>query len=186
MKLSDAIYGRRAVRNYTDEALPRATLMELIRAATQAPSAVNAQPWRFGVFEGRDRLEMWSVRAKAHFLSTLPPDADPIGLRKRLEDPALNIFYNARLLVVIYAERGGLHPSEDCCLAAQNFMLAAHGLGWATCPIGLARPWLDLPTVKSELKVPVDLEAVFPLIVGRPAGVTPPVPRNEPQVVVWL
>jgi hypothetical protein len=34
-------------RAFTGEALPEATLMSLFEAARWAPSAMNAQPWRF-------------------------------------------------------------------------------------------------------------------------------------------
>jgi hypothetical protein len=83
-----------------------------------------------------------------------------------LADPNYNIFYNAGTLVVICAKPGGLNPAEDCCLAAQNLMLAAHAAGLGTCPIGFARPWLNLSETKKELALPGDFEAVCPLIVG--------------------
>jgi nitroreductase len=78
-----------------------------------------------------------------------------------------------------------LNPNEDCCLAAENLMLAAYGLGLGTCPIGYARPWFDLLETKRELDVPEHYAAVFPVVVGYPAGVPEPTPREEPNVVSW-
>lgn len=187
MELIDAIYHRRAVRHFTAEEVSRLTIMELLRAATQAPSAVNQQPWAFAVFQGRERLASWSARAKECFLSTLPPepDKDTHGFRAMLTDPSFNIFYNARLLVLICATPGPMNSAEDCCLAAQNLMLAAHGMGLGTCPIGLARPWLNQPEVKREIGLPAEVNVVFPLIAGRPAESPAAVPRREPRVLVW-
>lgn len=42
--LKEAIYTRRAVREFTDAPVDEAILRQLIDAAIQAPSAVNAQP----------------------------------------------------------------------------------------------------------------------------------------------
>ena len=185
MELKEAIYHRRAVRNFTGAEVPRSMITELIDAAIQAPSAVNQQPWAFAVFEGRERLAEWSGRAKSAFLAGMPAEPDEHGLRGMLSDPSFDIFYNARSLVVVCATPGGMNPAEDCCLAAQNLMLAAHGMGLGTCPIGLARPWLNLPEVKSEIGLPADVSVVLPLIVGWPVSPPPPVPRREPSILVW-
>ena len=47
MDLKDAIYTRRAVREFTAEPVDEKTIRKLIDAAIQAPSAVNQQPWSF-------------------------------------------------------------------------------------------------------------------------------------------
>jgi nitroreductase len=186
MELIEAIYERRAVRDYTDAQVAASTLNGLIDAAVQAPSAMNQQPWAFAVFQGKARLKDFSHRAKAHFLAKELPHW---GFHERgdtLTDAAYNIFYNAGTLAVVCARRGGLNSAEDGCLAAQNLMLAAHAAGLGTCPIGIARPWLNLPEVKAELGLPPDVTAVFPLTVGYPTGKTAPVPRRPSEIVCWL
>jgi len=185
MELMEAIYNRRAVRDYTDKQMPRLAVIELINAAVQAPSAINQQPWAFAVFQGRQRLKDYSDRAKAHLLATLDRGSDLHGLRDMLADTNYNIFYSAGTLLVICAKPDGLNPAEDCCLAAQNLMLAAHGMGLGTCPIGFARSWLNLTEVKQELEIPLNYAAVFPVIVGCPAKVTASVTRRQPEIVSW-
>jgi nitroreductase len=74
----------------------------------------------------------------------------------------------------------------DCCLAAENLMLAAVDKGLATCPIGFAQPWLDSTEVKAEFDVPGDYTAVLPIIIGYPAGNTEAVARKEPDVASWI
>jgi nitroreductase len=44
MDLKEAIYTRRAVREFTAEAVSESIIRDLIEAAVQAPSAVNQQP----------------------------------------------------------------------------------------------------------------------------------------------
>jgi nitroreductase len=185
MDLTTAIYQRRAVHDYTDADVAKSTIDELLNAAVQAPSSLNQQPWAFAVFQGKDRLKTYSDRAKAHFLTAVLP---PFGCHERgdtLTEPSYNIFYNANTLIAICAFPGRLNAAEDCCLAAQTLMLAAHGMGLGTCPIGIARPWLNIAEVKNELEIPPDLTAVFPLTLGYPATQPKPTTRNVPDVVSW-
>ena len=44
MDISEAIRGRRAVREFTTQSVDESMLRELIDAAIQAPSAINQQP----------------------------------------------------------------------------------------------------------------------------------------------
>jgi nitroreductase len=185
MDLTTAIYQRRAVRDYTDAHVDNSTIDELLNAAVQAPSSLNQQPWAFGVFQGKERLKVYSDRAKAHYLAKILP---PFGNHERgdtLTEPSFNIFYNANTLIVIYAFADRLNAAEDCCLAAQTLMLAAHGMGLGTCPIGIARPWLNIAEVKNELEIPTDLTAAFSLTLGQPAGQPKLTTRKAPDVVFW-
>ncbi len=185
MGVMEAIFQRRSVRNYSDRAVTADTVQQLLTAAVQAPSAMNLQPWVFAVFHGHQILRDYSERAKQHLVSTYPTRFDLHSRAELYENPDYDLFHGADTLIVIYATWGRLHPNEDCCLAAENLLLAAHGLGLGTCPIGYARPWLDLPEIKRELGVPEQYQAVFPLVVGYPAGPTEPTPRDEPNIVSW-
>ncbi len=185
MELNDAIYQRRAVRHYTDAPVPTPAIEQLLRAARQAPSAVNQQPWAFGLFRDPDLLNRMSEQAKVYLQANLPRDLALHHLSDTISHPGYNVFHHASTLIVIYAKPARFDPIEDCCLAAQNLMLAAHGMGLGTCPIGFARPWLNLPEVKHEFGIPLRYTAVMPIVVGWPAGPTPPVPRLDPEIVCW-
>jgi nitroreductase len=185
MELMEAISHRRSVRTYTDEPVPQATVMELLGAATWAPSAVNQQPWAFGVIRGRRQLELYSERAKLHLLATLPQSLSLHQRSDQLTSSSYNVFHRAGTLIVIFAKPAAHDPIEDCCLAAENLMLAAHGLGLGSCPIGFVRPWLNLPEIKYELGIPLKYQAVMPVVIGWPSGRTAPVPRREPEIVRW-
>lgn len=102
-----------------------------------------------------------------------------------LSDSSFNIFYNSGTLIVIYAKPIGQHADWDCCLAAENLMLAAHEMGLGTCPIGLAWPLLERSDVKNNLNVPVDYLPVMPIIVGYPRKPAPSVERKEPDIRCW-
>jgi nitroreductase family protein len=81
-------------------------------------------------------------------------DSPLFQYRDQLSKPGFDIFYGAPLLIVIAATSDARQSAEDCCLAAQNLMLAAHGMGLGTCCIGFARPWLNLAETKVEIRIP--------------------------------
>lgn len=186
MELKEAVYKRRAVRAYDPKPVPRETVEQLLRAAVQAPSAMNQQPWAFVVIEGEELLRQFSDRAKASLLEVMDGLSPLHEYRDMLQDPGFNIFYGAGTLIVICAKPVGLNAAEDCCLAAQNLMLTACDLGLGSCPIGFARPWLNRPEVKEELGIPSDCTPVFPVIAGYPKGEWPPVARHSPHVLAWI
>jgi nitroreductase len=168
MEFSDVVSKRRAVRSYEQQRLDRTVVKKLIDVAVLAPSAMNVQPWAFVVVLGRDKVDAYARRAKEWLLAN--PDALPAegGLRDFISDPQLTLFYGAAALVVVLAKSGTGQASEDCCLAAQNLLLAARDAGIGTCWIGLARPWLDLPQTKAELNIPGQYRVVAPIVLGYP------------------
>lgn len=185
MELKNAIFDRRSVREFTAQRVDRETITGLIQAAIQAPSAMNQQPWAFTIIQDKTLLKQYSDRAKQIFATTSDSASMPAELKEMLSDPAYNIFYNSGTLIVIWAKPMGQHPDWDCCLAAENLMLAAHDLGLGTCPIGLAWPLFEQADVKQALNVPVKYRPVFPIIVGHPSKRTPEVARNKPEIVCW-
>ena len=181
MELNEAIHGRRAVRDYTDSAVDETALRQIIDAAIQAPSAVNQQPWLFTVIRDRALMARISDAAKAHMLRTSHESAATSHFQAILKDPNFNIFYHAPALIVISAP-SGMWAVEDCALAAQNLMLAAHAAGLGTCWIGFAQGWLATPEGKSALKVPPGDMPVAPIIVGHPKSSPPAVVRKAARI----
>jgi len=103
----------RATRWFADTPVPARDVMRVLEAARWTGSARNRQPWRFLVVQD-------------------------LGLRKRL---SLLGGYAAHLaaapVVVLLAVdhlTGGEDAEFDGGRAAQSLMLAAHGLGLASCP----------------------------------------------------
>jgi len=183
--LMDAIYERRAVRAYTNRMVDKAAIRGLIDAAIQAPSAVNQQPWAFVVLQDANWLKRISARAKQLTLAHLQPGTALFEYRVMLEDPAFDVFYGAGTLIVVCAAPGLWPANEDCCLAAQNLMLAAYAVGLGTCPIGLAREALNEPGTKRPLGIPDDHSVVMPITVGYPREHPLPTPRHDARILAW-
>jgi len=109
------IYLRRAVRDYLPADVPDDIVRELIKAGTYAPSAMNKQPWRFIVVKGRDTISRLSERSKKLWLDTVGRNNDPALSRiaDTMRSPGFNIFYNAPVLVLIFATADAMRPSAN-------------------------------------------------------------------------
>ena len=175
MDLIQVLETRRSIRRYEDRGVDRTLIEKLITLATQAPSAMNAQPWAFAVITDKQKLEEYSTQSKALLLDTM--DQHPLFQRYRaaLSRKAFNIFYNAPVLIVIYAKPEGPVPEADACLAAHN-----EGLG--TCWIGFSRDFLNSSELKAELGIPDEYTAAAPLVLGYAAIDHPAVPRKDPEI----
>lgn len=186
MEVKQALYQRRSVRQYTAEPLERTVVEELLDAAVQAPSATNSQPWAFAVLRGAETLETISTAAREFLLPQISDDHPLSKYRAALGNPKFNLFYGAGTLVLIFAKPNTLHGFGDCCLAAQNLMLAAHDRGLGSCWIGFATDYLNQTAQKERFGIPADYELVAPIIVGRPARVSAAIAKNPPEIVNWL
>jgi nitroreductase len=185
MDVIDAIYARRAVRDYTGDAVDDQTLRKLIDAAIQAPSAINEQPWSFCVVRDKALLAQISREARAHVLKSSPVGLLSHDFEQLLKDDKFNIFYNAPALIVISSKVHSSWAAEDCALAAENLMLAACAAGLGTCWIGFAQSWLATPAGKTALKLPAAYLPLAPVIVGHTATQPLPVTRR-PAEITWI
>lgn len=182
MEIIEAIRGRRAVRDYTAAPVGAAELAAVLGEAVWAPSGINLQPWCFFVAEDLALLRACSDQAKTHMLAQADALPDLPRLRTMLESPDFNIFYNAPTLVVICATTPDEMALQDCCLAAQTLMLAAHARGLGSCWIGFAEAWLNTEAAKQRLGIPAAFRPVAPIILGHPKGQTPATERRLPDV----
>lgn len=184
MNVLEAIYKRRAVREYTQDQIDRSTVCALIEAAIQAPSADNRQPWAFAVIQDRELLAEISEHAK-HFLREhrdLLSSTDQYG---DLDDPEYNLFHGAGTLILICARPGNSGASGDCCLAAANLMLSATAMELGTCPIVNALPWIRSEEGRREFAIPEGYEPVLPIVTGIASRPAPPESRKAPKILSW-
>lgn len=158
-----AIRTRRTVRAFRPDAVPRRHLLEILEAARMAPSTFNTQPWRVHLLAGKAKRALSEAILKAHAAGTQPvfspfPDLAPPDCAARQSDfgrryyAALGIdradaaargrqtgrnflFFDAPvgLIFTIHAALTK-HSWLDYGLFLQNFLLAAHARGLATCP----------------------------------------------------
>jgi len=185
MELIDVLEKRRAVRVYLDKPLDRATVEQLIHCATLAPSAMNLQPWAFAVIIGKQRIEKLGQRIKDSLLKNFSETVYGPSIRGMIEKPEYSLLHDAPVLVLVMAKSPEPQALEDCCLAAQNLMLAARDRDIGTCWVGFARPWLNLAEIKSELGIAEKYHVVAPIVMGYPKSWPDSHGRNAPEIH-WL
>jgi nitroreductase len=146
----DAMRETHAVRQFTADQLPEPTLTRLLEAACWAPSAGNLQPWYFYVVQNADlKRRLAEVCYGQHQVAEAPT------VVVVLADPARS---NER-----YGERGAqLYCLQDTAAATQNMLLAATGLGVASCWVG----GFDERQVQQLLEAPPRLRAVAVICLG--------------------
>ncbi|MEO1783497.1 nitroreductase [Thermodesulfobium sp. 4217-1] len=182
MSILEIIKSRRSVRKFKDITVESEKIDRLIEAAMWAPSAMNSQPWAFVVIQDKAVLQTISDNSKKLLLENMTNFPALEKYRGVLEKDDFNIFYNAPVLITIYAKDNGLYSKEDTALAAQNLMLEAHSIDLGTCWIGFAREYMDLEETKNKFKVSTEYSAVAPIIVGYPEIVPSQSIRNKPII----
>ena len=143
------IYTRVSTRKFTDEPVEEEKLLAVLRAAMQAPSAGNQQPWEFYVVTDRGMLEA---------LSRVSPYAGCT----RGAPMAVVSAYREKLWAPDYAQ-------IDMSIAMENLWLetAAQGLGGVW--LGIAPVEERMRAVEEIVGIPAGQRAfaVFPM--GHPA-----------------
>ena len=105
---------RRSVRSYLDKPVEKEKVELLLRAAMQAPSARNQQPWHFVVVDDPETLRaIATVSRNMQMLNEAP----------------------LAILVLIDKENltAPLMAPQDAAAATQNILLKAVDLGLGTC-----------------------------------------------------
>lgn len=190
----DAIFARRSVRAYTQDRVERSTVLALLDAAVQAPTAMLEQPWLFVVIQDRQLLNHLSDHVKATWMRDAIETAERHTryasalhgeFLQRVREPGFDVFHGASTLISVCARHLDGFVVADCWLAAENLMLAATALGLGTCCIGAATDALNSPEMKAAVNIPADVHVVASVVVGVPAETPRPVPRREPDVISW-
>ena len=185
MDTMDSIYGRRAVRDFSDAPVATEQINLLIDAAVHAPNAMDKQRWAFVVIRDPGLLTRISAEAKVLTLKMIESNRDLAPFRNFLSSAQFNIFYNAPVLILICGTENDRFVEQDCCLAAENLMPAAHANGLGTCWIGFAEAWLNRPEAKKEIGIPANYRPIAPIILGHPRTRPPAPPRHRPDIV-WI
>ena len=194
-----AVEGRHSVRRFTAEPVPRADVREMVRLATLAANAGNAQPWRFVAVDDPALLAaMRAVGRRAPRRSGELARGRRHRRRRAPNAPALlkstTLFADAPLTIAVFepalrvahrpaAARRGVPREERDRLrarpdlqsvgaAVQLLLLAAHLLGYGAC--WMCAPVLAAPRLEELLgaEEPARLAALVAVGVaaGPPAG----------------
>ena len=75
MDFDEVVYGRRSIRGYKPDPIPKDVMKEIIEIATRAPSSMNTQPWHLHVISGEplDRIREGNTERN---LAGVPPSRE--------------------------------------------------------------------------------------------------------------
>jgi len=164
MDVKEAIKKRRSVRSYKPDPIPEESLRKVLEAARLAPSAHNAQEWKFIVVKDTQK-------------------------KKKLAEAALNQDFIAEAPVVIAAV--SLNPEAqstsdvpayavDLAIAVDHMTLQAVEENLGSCWIGA----FDQEKVREILEIPENYKVVILLPLGFPADRAGPKIRKTIEEIV--
>jgi nitroreductase len=192
MDMLEGIMTTRAMRRLSTEAVPVEDIETCLRAAQQAPSGGNIQPWQIVVVDDPEVKASFAelyrrcyMRYETALAPMVTPPRTPEGLAtwKRGLDAAQHLadhLHEAPYLVVFCAADIDLTITDadgpldigsvlgSVFPAVQNFMLAARSLGLGTSLTTVFR--IEQQATREILGVPERMQIVAMIPVGRPLG----------------
>lgn len=190
MDILEAIKQRRSTRAFLDKPVERQTLEKLLSLATQAPSAINMQPWELIVVSGEERQrlsrllvkrmrerniscgpgatktlpEVFVERQRELLQCILPTLDEGTPFNDFINEGSCNFYGAPTAIILTVDEAFSSARFTDIGIAVGYLVLAAHGMGLGTCPIGLITAFED--DIKEYLNLPEERKVVVGVAVG--------------------
>lgn len=143
------IYTRVSIRKYQDRPVEKEKIEAILRAAMQAPSAANQQPWEFYLVTDKEKLKALS-------------ETSPYAKMTKDAPVAIVSVYRKDCILPMYAD-------IDMSIVMENLWLETDAQGLGGVWLGIAPLKDRMKAVEEVLEIPDHLRAfaVFPL--GYPA-----------------
>jgi nitroreductase len=192
LDLIEGLMTTRAMRRYTEQPVTEGEIVTCLRAALQAPSGGNIQPWQFLVVtDTAKKAKLGEIYRRAYnryekaMLPTVPPFRDEaakggfdrtVAASRHLAEnlgsaPVIVLFLMPSITMTLHDAEGELDvgtPYASLYPAVQNFMLAARALGLGTALTTVHRIYQAEVRAVCEIPDTFEIPALVP--VGRPTG----------------
>src|SRR3972149_6376137 len=166
----DAIKERRSIRKSSSRPVSTEVLREILEAARWAPSAHNAEPWRFIVLIDTPLKQELSEAMANAWTADMTEDGTASETRENTSKASVERFTQAPVLIVAcvtmkdmikHAEESRRRCERDLAVqslgaAIQNMLLVAHSKNLGAC--WFCAPIFCKETVRQVLKIPEDAE----------------------------
>ncbi|OFX83315.1 MAG: nitroreductase [Bacteroidetes bacterium GWF2_33_16] len=158
----EIIQQRQSDRAYLNTFIEKDKMERIIKAAHLAPSACNAQPWKFIVVDNTELKNKIAdctssaVLGMNHFTKQAPVHIIIVEEKANFTSSAGSLIKNKTF------------PLIDIGIAAENICLQATAEGLGTCMIG----WFDETKVKKLLNIPKSKRVPLIITIGYPAKET--------------
>ena len=189
----DFVLSRRSVRSYHEKLISREQIVRILKAGMWAPSAHNAQPWRFYVLESIASKRQLAEAMGAAFRRDLVNDGETAETIEAVVNESIERFSTAPILVVVCLSMDTMDVYSDerrqqaefvmgvqsVAAAVQNILLAAHAEELGAC--WFCAPLFCQGIVQEIVKIPSDVYPQALIALGEPAEspVTPSRRRLE-------
>jgi len=163
MDFAQLILQRESVRKYTDRPVEEEKIERIMESCRMAPSACNAQPWRFVVVtdpELKDKVAR-ATTGPAMPINHFAPQA-PVIVALVAEPPNW-------LSKIGSSIKDKDYYLMDIGIVADHFCLQAADLGLGSCMIG----WFDEKKVRELLHIPRKRRIPLLITLGYPANEKP-------------
>lgn len=173
-RLMEIILHRRSIRRFDKRQVEEEALEKILKAGLYAPSAGGRQSVIFAVCQDREVNAKLGKIKRANSNPRMARGTNYVSREQPsiADDPKLtNAFYDAPVVITMFAPRNFLFSQDDCAAAAQNMMLMADSLGVGSCYIGQGWPaFADLygQEILRKWGIRPDYYAVMQLLLGYP------------------
>ena len=197
MAVLNLFRNRRSIHEYSSKEVSKKVLSRVFEAARWAPSAHNAQPWRFIMV--RDPAIKWRLARTmaSRWDKDLIKNGVPLENREILIKNSIERFTNAPIVIVacLTMEDMDEYPNErrqkiehimaiqSVAAAIENMLLAAHSEGLGSC--WFCAPLFCQGAVRKVLGIPRDVEPQALITMGYPANEPSPPPRKPLGKIVF-
>jgi nitroreductase len=144
------IYERRSIRAYTGDKLTQAEISSLLKAAMNAPSGMNTQPWQFVVIDDDELIDRFVEY-------------------NRFWAPLKSAGVGIVLCGDLTRNKDRDYLLIDIAAATENLIIEAQSMGLATCWLGVGPGSERTDAVAALINAPDTVRPVSMVAVGRPA-----------------
>jgi nitroreductase len=211
--VEETIYRRRSVRLYEKRQVPEYLVRRILEAGRFAPSAGNAQTWKFITVRNQKMLEEMAEdiikmtkrvkkftdytgeggKGKEWFakmlMRRLPNMFHPIpfGAIKLIAEGKLGVWHNAPTVILLLADsRCPGNPALDIGITGQNMVITAHSFGLGTCWVSFCTPLARYSKWRKQFGIRYPYKLHTSIAIGYPKGQPDGYVKREMQAVDWF
>ena len=148
------VVSRQSDRAYEHRPVEREKLERILQAACLAPSACNAQPWKFVVVDDPELARRVGKAAAGLGMNQFAKEA-PVHILIVEESMNFTSFLGAKI-------KDKYFPLIDIGIAAAHITLAAESEGLGSCIVG----WFDEKEMKQLVGIPAGKRLLLDVVVG--------------------
>jgi coenzyme F420-0:L-glutamate ligase/coenzyme F420-1:gamma-L-glutamate ligase len=195
--MQDLFRKRRSIRKYSQKKISIKKIQRILNAAIWAPSAHNAQPWRFIIISKSDlKLKLAKVMAEK-WENDLKLDRIEEETRKALISQSIRKFTEPPVLILVCLTMKDMHDYNDrrneveytmtiqsVAVAIENMLLAAKIEDLGTC--WYCAPLFCQDLTREILRIPSDIEPQALIAIGYAEEEPLQTSRKDLQEICYL